>query len=123
MLIKIKDLRLRTIVGIFDWERTQKQDVVINAKIEFDGSQAAATDKIEDTVDYKAITKNVIELVESSQFFLVEKLCDEILGLIMADERVKRATVEVDKPHALRFADSVSITSSAERPPPAERSQ
>lgn len=115
MLIQIKNLRLRTIVGIFDWERTQKQDVIINAEIEFDGSQAAQTDKIEDTVDYKAITKNIIELVESSQFFLVEKLCDEILGLIMADERVERATVEVDKPHALRFADSVSITSSAER--------
>lgn len=115
MLITIKDLRLRTIVGIFDWERTRKQDVVINAEIEFDGSKAAATDKIEDTVDYKEITKNIIELVESSQFYLVEKLCNEILALIMANERVQRATVEVDKPHALSFADSVSITASAER--------
>jgi len=115
MEIKIKNLRLRCIIGIFDWERTTLQDVVINASIEFDGDKAAQSDKIEDTVNYKSITKNIIELVESSQFFLLEKLGNEILQLIMADSKVKQACVEVDKPKAVRFSDSVSVTCSASR--------
>lgn len=115
MIIKIKNLRLRTIIGIFDWERTDKQDVIINATMELDGSRAAQTDKIEDTLDYKTINKDIIELVENAQFFLLETLADHILQLIMKKSGINRATVEVDKPHALRFADSVSVTTSAER--------
>src|SRR5262245_26451865 len=110
MIIRIKNLRLRTINGIYDWEREHKQDFIINATIEFDGNKASQTDRIEDTVDYKRINKRIIELVESSQYFLLEKLADAILQNIMEDPRVLKAHVEVDKPHALRFADSVSVT-------------
>ena len=109
VIIKIKNLKLKTIVGIFDWERTEKQDVIINAEIEFDGAKAANSDNIEDTVDYKKINKKIIEVVESSKFFLLEKLADTVLKIIMEDKKVIKAKVEVDKPGALRFADSVSI--------------
>lgn len=115
MQIHIKNLRLRTLIGIFDWEREHKQDVVINARIDFDGADAAANDRIEDTIDYKALTKKIIVLVEEAEFYLVEKLADRILQLIMDDTKVKRAEVEVDKPRALRFSDSVSVSCSAER--------
>lgn len=115
MQIRIKNLRLRSLIGIYDWEREHKQDVIINARIDFDGTAAAGSDRIEDTVNYKSITKRIIALVEDAEFYLVEKLADKILQLIMDDSKVLRAEVEVDKPQALRFSDSVSVTCSAER--------
>ena len=115
MIIRIKNLRLRTIIGIFDWERKHPQDVVINATLEFDGEKAAASDRIEDTVDYKDLNKKIVSLVENSQFFLIEKMAQEILNLILDHPRVKSARVEVDKPLALRFSDSVSVEVSGRR--------
>src|SRR5262245_12176490 len=115
MIIRIKNLRLRAVIGIFDWERKHPQDVVVNATIQFDGSKAAFSDKIEDTVDYKEITKGIIQLVEASQFFLLEKLASEILTLILKNPQVEEARVEVDKPLALRYSDSVSVEVSGKR--------
>ncbi len=115
MIIRIKKLRLRTIVGTNDWERERLQDVVITVEMEFDGSRAAETDSIDDTVNYRTIKKRIIEAVENSRFHLLEKLADHVLQIIMEDDRVQRAEVEVDKPHALRFAESVSVSCSAEK--------
>jgi D-erythro-7,8-dihydroneopterin triphosphate epimerase len=108
-VIRITDLNLRTIIGLYDWERTTKQDVVINVEIHFDASKAAKSDKVEDTIDYKAINKAIIKLVEESQYFLIEKMAGEILKIIMDDPKVQAAKVRVDKPGALRFAKSVSV--------------
>ena len=115
MIIRIKNLHLRTIVGINDWERETQQDVIINVELEFDGTRAAETDTIEDTVDYKHLKRRIIDAVESSKFYLIEKLAAHVLSIIMEDKKVIRASVEVDKPHALRFADSVSVLCSSER--------
>jgi D-erythro-7,8-dihydroneopterin triphosphate epimerase len=114
-VIKIKNLRLRTIIGIFDYEREHKQDIVINLKIHFDDSKASSTDNIDDTVDYKKITKKIIAEVEKSEFFLLEKLSDFVLDIIMEDLKIKGATVKLDKPHALRYADSVAIIKTRKR--------
>jgi len=113
--ITIENLRLRAIIGINAWERKEKQDVVINLELELDGETATARDAIEETLDYKSLAKTVIEEVEQSQFFLVEKLCDHILQIAMSDSRVKAARVRVDKPFALRFTDSVAVERAAER--------
>ncbi len=115
MMIRIKNLRLRSIIGIFDWERVHKQDLILNIQMKFDGSKAASSDKIEDTVDYKKINKNIISEVENSQFFLLEKLAQRVLEIILENPRVLYAKVEIDKPGALRFADSVSIECEAEK--------
>ena len=115
MVIRIKNLRLRTIIGIHDWERKAKQDVIINVTIDFDGAKAGESDQIEDTVDYKTITKKIISEVESSSYYLIEKLSTKILNLIMEDHRVNQVAVEIDKPFALRYSDSVSVSCSAER--------
>ena len=115
MIIRIKNLRLRAVLGINPWERENKQDVIINILIEFDGSKAAETDAIEDTVDYKTLKRRIIDYVENTNFNLIEKLVKNIGDIIMKDEKVIRTTVEVDKPHALRFADSVSLEYTAER--------
>ena len=115
MIIRIKNLRLRTIIGINDWERNETQDVVLNVEIAFDGSRVAETGHIEDTVDYKKIKKQIIQQVEHSKFYLLDKLASQVLGIVMENEKVIRATVEIDKPQALRFADSVSLCCSGRR--------
>lgn len=109
MRISIKNLRLRTIVGVYEWERQQSQEVIVNLQIEFDGDQAAKSDRLEDTIDYKALKGRIMEEVEKSQFLLLERLAGRVLEIVMAEPRVQHASVEVDKPHALRFADSVSV--------------
>ena len=113
--IRITNLKLRTIIGINDWERETLQDVVINVTMEFDASRAAHSDDIRDTVDYKTITKKIITVVEESEYFLLETLTDRILHIAMEDPKISNAAVRVDKPQALRFADSVSIEISKER--------
>ncbi len=107
--IRITDLSLRAIIGIFDWERTRKQKVVINVEIAFNASKAAKSDKVKDTIDYKTITKKIIKHVEASQYFLLEKLADQVLKIVMEDPKVRSAKVRVDKPGALRFTRSVSV--------------
>jgi FolB domain-containing protein len=107
--IHIKDLLVRTIIGINEEERQNKQDVLINITLYTDHS-AAASDDLADTVNYRTLAKQTIKLAESSQFFLVEKLALEIVDLCLADPRIERAVVTVEKPGAVRFARSVGVT-------------
>lgn len=113
--ISIKNLRLRTIIGIEEAERTNKQDIIINVEVEVAIDQAARSDNIDDAFNYKTITKKIITFVEGSDFFLLEKLVDQILKLILQDEKVISASVEIDKPAALRFSDSVSLKQTVRR--------
>jgi len=117
MKIHIKNLRLKTIIGINDLERAEKQDVIVNVEVELDASRATETDRIEDTINYKTLTKRIISEVELSEFYLLEKLAHHILNIVLEDKKVIRGTVEVDKPHALRFANSVSVSCSGDRSP------
>lgn len=107
--IVIKDLLVRGIVGINDDERINRQDVLINLTLETDMRAAARSDHIADAVNYRTLTKQVIDLVETSRFFLVEKMAEEIARICLADERVQRVCVQVEKPTALRFAGSVGV--------------
>ena len=108
--IHIKDLLLRTIIGINNEERRNRQDVIINITLEADTRAAGQSDDINNTVNYRSLTKSIIQLVESSQFYLVEKLAAEIARLCLDEPRVVRASVTVEKPGALRFARSVGVT-------------
>jgi len=112
MKIHLKNLRLRTIIGIKEDERKARQDVIINAMIYFDGKRAAVTDNIEDTVNYKTLTKSIIKKVENNSFNLLEKLSQEVLELILEIKGVEKAEIEISKPHALRYSDSISIITS-----------
>jgi FolB domain-containing protein len=107
--IHIKDLLVRTIIGVNEEERRDKQDVLINITLYTDHS-AAVSDDIADTVNYRTLAKQTIRLAENSQFFLVEKLALEIVDICLADPRVERAVVTVEKPGAVRFARSVGVT-------------
>ena len=107
--IHIKDLLLRTIIGINDEERRNRQDVLINITLFTDLRPAGISDQIGDAVNYRTITKQLIAMVETSSFFTVEKLVAEIAAICLADARVEAAQVRVEKPGALRFARSVGV--------------
>ena len=108
--IEIKDLLLRTIIGINDGERHDRQDVVINLVLYTDTRAAGRTDDLNGTIDYRALTKRVIGLVEGSHFYLIERLAAEIAALCLEEARLERVRVTVEKPGALRFARSVGVT-------------
>lgn len=113
--IRIKNLRLRTFIGIKEEEINNRQDVVINATIFYPADDAVVINEIEHALNYRTITKAIISHVESNRFALLERLTQDVLDIIMQHEQVHYAEVEMDKPHALRFSESVSITLSATR--------
>lgn len=113
--IRITDLKLKTIIGTNDWEREEKQEIIINISFDFDARRASRSDDIRDTVDYKALKKKIMVFVESSRDYLLEKLVEDVLDLVMADKKVRAAAVRIDKPNALRFAKSVSVESIRKR--------
>ncbi len=107
--ILIKDLLLRGIVGINDWEREKRQDILINITLSGNLSIAGRSDDIEDTINYRTVTKKVIKLVEEGSPYTVEYLATEIAQLCLETEGVESARVRVEKPGALRFARSVGV--------------
>jgi FolB domain-containing protein len=109
VVIRIKNLHASTIIGVNDWERDAKQDVMVNVQLAFDGASAGRSDDLADTVDYKALTQRLLSECEKSRFRLIERLATHLLEVVMATPKVLAARVEVDKPRALRFADSVSV--------------
>jgi D-erythro-7,8-dihydroneopterin triphosphate epimerase len=90
--------------------RSKQQDVIINIEIEYARNPGILDDIVKDALDYKLITKRVNRHVENGNFLLLEKLVVDVLATCSDDADIKRARVRIDKPHALRFTDSVSLT-------------
>lgn len=107
--IEIKDLLVRGILGINDWEREKAQDILVNITLFADLRAAGASDDLDDSVNYRTITKRVIEHVESSARYTVEALASDIARLCLQGSGVERVRVRVEKPGALRFARSVGV--------------
>lgn len=116
--IRIKNLRLRTFIGIKDDEIKNKQDVIVNVKIHYPADNATNSDEMDDALNYRTITKKIISHVENNRFSLLEKLTCDVLDIASEHHWVTYAEVEIDKPHALRFADSVSLSLSCHKPQP-----
>lgn len=114
-IIRIQDLRVPTIVGIKEDERVNPQEVTINVQMETDMEECIRTDDITDAFNYRTLTKKIIREVGEAKHFLLEKLCQHVLNIVMEDARIIEASVEIDKPGALRFAKSVSVRLSAKR--------
>ncbi|RPI97017.1 MAG: dihydroneopterin aldolase [Chloroflexi bacterium] len=113
--IIVKDLLLRGIIGINDWERENQQDILINLTLFTDLRPAAQSDNIEDTLNYRTITKAIIAHVEQSSYYTVEALADALARICVRDHDADRAVVRVEKPGALRFAASVGVEIERER--------
>lgn len=105
----IKDLLVRGIIGINDWERDKKQDILINVSMYADLQKAGESDAIEHAPNYRTAAKKIIAHVESSERFTVEALAADIANICLEDSKVARVLVRVEKPGALRFAKSVGV--------------
>lgn len=114
--IHIRDLHASCILGIFPEEREKPQEIALNITLYADLRRASVSDCIEDTVDYKRVKQQVLALVENSSCFLVERLAREVADVCLRDPHVSRVTVTVDKPGALRFARSVAVEITRNRP-------
>ncbi len=108
-IIYLKALKIDTIVGIFEWERQIKQTVVLDLEMATDIQKAASTDKIEDTLDYKAVAKRLIDFVSHSEFQLVETLAERITEIVLTEFSVPWVRLQLNKSGAIRGAQEVGI--------------
>jgi len=109
--IHIRDLLVRGILGIKPDEREKRQDILVNATLWGDTRPAASSEKIEDAINYRTVSKAMIAHIEQEQPFLVERLVADLARLsFTTDERIQAVEISVEKPGALRFARSVGIT-------------
>lgn len=107
--IHIQNIQVNALIGIFEHERENVQPLIINIWITFNASEAIEWDQIQNTVDYDQITTDVINFTKDTDYFLIEKLTNEILNMVLGYEYVQSAKVKIDKPEALKDAESVSI--------------
>jgi len=107
--ILVTNLRVRAIIGLNDWEREKAQDIVVNLEMAVDARRAGLTDDMADSLNYRTVTKDVIAYVESSRHYLVEALATEIARIATIGHGAEWVRVRVEKPGALRFAESVGI--------------
>jgi len=105
----IEELEVQTIIGIFDWEREIKQTISIDLEMEFDIRKAAESDSIEDTLDYKAVSKRLIHFIEDSEFQLVEALAERCAAIVLTDFPVNWLRLKLGKPGAVRGSSAVGV--------------
>ena len=108
-IIYLNDLKIDTVIGIYDWERRIKQTVSLDLEMATDIRKAAASDSIEDTLDYKRISKRLLQFVSESEFQLVETLTERIAELIVTEFAVSWVRVRLNKQGALRGSRDVGI--------------
>jgi dihydroneopterin aldolase len=108
-IIYLSDLRIDTVIGIYNWERQIKQTVVLDLEMATNIRQAATTDRIEDTLNYKAVAKRLIEFVSHSDFQLIETLAERIAEIVMTEFSVPWLRVQLNKPGAVRGARGVGV--------------
>lgn len=107
--IIIKDLLARGIIGVNDSERTQPQDILINIVMFVDLHRAGKTDNIDDTVSYRTVAKDSMELAITTHHFTVEALANDIAEMVLAQPLITSVRVRVEKPGAVRFSRSVGV--------------
>ena len=108
-IIYLSDLRIETIIGIYDWERRVRQVVSLDLEMATDIAKAAASDDIEDTLNYKAVAKRLIGFVGESEFQLVETLAERITGIILDEFNVSWVRLRLNKQGAVRGARDVGV--------------
>ena len=105
----IEDLKVQTVIGIFDWEREIRQTISIDLEMAFDIRKAAESDHIDDTLDYKAVSKRLIGFVEASEFQLVESLAERCAAIVLDEFPVNWLRLKLSKPGAVRGSNAVGV--------------
>ena len=108
-IIYLKDLRIDTIIGVYDWERRTRQTIILDIEIGTDISRAAKSDAIEDTLNYKAVAKRLISFVENSEFQLVETLAEHIAEILLKDFDINWLRLTLNKQGAVRGVRDVGV--------------
>ena len=108
-IVYIRDLRIDTVIGIYEWERRVRQTVALDLEMAADVQRAAATDNIADALNYKAVAKRIIAFVEASQFQLVETLAERVTEIVMTEFGVPWLRLRLNKEGALRGARDVGV--------------
>ena len=105
----IEGLEIEALIGIYDWERRIRQPLGFDIEMAFDNRVPAATDAIDDTLNYKAVSKRVIEYVAASDFGLVETLAERVAAIILHEFGVQHVALKLSKPGAVRGARAVGV--------------
>lgn len=108
--IFLKNLEIHTIIGVNEWERMVRQPVSISFEIDTDITRAAQTDDVEESINYKSISKWIIDFVEGTEYLLVERLAEEIACGVLEEFDVSRINLTVEKPGAIRHSQSVGVS-------------
>ncbi len=108
-IIYLHDLKVDTIIGIFEWERRVRQTISLDLEMAADIRKAAASDAIGDTLDYKAVAKRVIQFVEDSRFQLVETLAEQVAAVVMTEFSIPWMRLRINKKGAVRGARDVGV--------------
>lgn len=108
-IIYLRELKIPCTIGVWEWERRIKQTVYIDLEMAFDLKTAAASDRIQDTLDYKAVSKRLKELIGSSEFRLVEALAEKVATIILSEFPVPWVRVRINKKGAVRNAADVGV--------------
>ncbi len=107
--VLIEGLEVRTVIGIYDWEREIRQIVRLDLEMAWDISRAAQTDSIDDTLDYKAVSKRLIAFVEVSSFGLIETLAERCAAIVLTEFSVPWLRLKLSKPGAVRGSENVAV--------------
>jgi dihydroneopterin aldolase len=105
----IEALEVECVIGIYDWERKIRQPVVLDLEMAFDNRKPASSDAIEDTLDYKAVSKRLIQFVSESSFGLVETLAERCCAIVLEEFGVSHVRLKLAKPGAVRGAKAVGV--------------
>ncbi|HEX6614578.1 MAG TPA: dihydroneopterin aldolase [Rhodanobacteraceae bacterium] len=108
-IVFIEDLTIHTVIGIYDWERRIRQPVTLDIEMAFDNTKPAASERIEDTLDYKRVSKRLIAFVEASEFQLVETLAERCAQILLEEFGVRWLRLKLSKPGAVRGAKAVGV--------------
>ena len=108
-IVYISDLKVDTVIGIYDWERRIRQTVSLDLEMATDIRRAAASDQIDDALNYKAIGKRIIQYIEDSDFQLVETLAERVAELVRDEFGVTWLKLRLSKPGALRGSRDVGV--------------
>lgn len=108
-VVFIEELRIETVIGIYDWEREIRQTVVIDLEMAFDNTRPAATDAIADTLDYKAVSKRLSAYVEAAEFGLVETLAERCAAIVREEFGVRWLRLKLSKPGAVTGSRAVGV--------------
>ena len=108
-IVYIRELRADTIIGVYDWERTVRQTVVMDLELATDNRRAAASDQIADALDYATLSDRVLAFIEGSEFQLIETMAEQVAALVMAEFAVPWLRLRLAKPGAVARARDVGI--------------